>query len=75
MYKKDKIFLFLHERKAPCDLISRALCKFKMSENVEFKSAPVCFAALMLPTVTSTLLSQTSAPRRKRAERKLLLAF
>lgn len=48
MYKNTKIFLFLHERKVPCDLISKTLCKSEMSENVEFKFISVCFAVLIL---------------------------
>lgn len=75
MYKTTKIFLFLHERKVPCNLISKKLCKFKMSENVEFKFISVCFAVLILITVKSTLLFQTSNLQRRRGERKLLLAF
>lgn len=48
MYKNTKIFVFLHERKVPWELISKTLCKFKMSENVEFKFISVCFAVLYL---------------------------
>lgn len=75
MYKNTEIFLFLQERKVPCDLISKTLCKFKMSENAEFKLISVCFAVLILIAVKSTLLSQTSNLQRRRGERKLLLAF
>lgn len=75
MYKNTKIFLFLHERKVLCDLISKALCKFQMSENLDFKFISACFSVLMLTRVKSTLLSQTSNLQRRRGERKLLLAF
>jgi len=46
-----------------------------MSENVEFKLISASFEVLILITVKSVLLFQTSNLQRRRRERKLLLAF
>lgn len=75
MCKNTKIFLFLHKRKVPCDLISKTLYKCKKAENFKFQLICVCFTVLILIIVKSMLLSQTSNLQRRRGERKLLLAF